>query len=209
MLGIKSIGYKMKDKQTFIFYRDWSDVISNFDTDVQLEIYQSIVEYAFNGSIIEMQPTTKIAFGFIKPQIDRDTEKYNAIVERNRENGKFGGRPKKPNKPNGLFGNPKNLDNDNDNDNVNENENDLKELTPDFSKKEIELNSVFEIISKDKDWIKTIGINNQLKSENSVLNHLRNFRTKLENEGVTEKSISDTKKHFSNWLKIELRILRA
>ena len=189
----------MKDKQTFIFYRDWSDVISNFDTDVQLEIYQSIVEYAFNGSIIEMQPTTMIAFGFIKPQIDRDTKKYNAIIERNRENGKYGGRPKKPNKPNGIFGNPKNLDNDNDNDNDNESENDLKELSPDSELKKIE--EVFSIIDQDKDWKNRVIKYHKLKSEIQLDSFIDTFYSKLKSEGINYKSVSDTKKHFSSWLK--------
>ena len=189
----------MKEKQSFVFYRDWSDVISKFDASVQLEIYQSIIEYAFDEKTIEMQPTTMIAFGFIKPQIDRDTKKYNAIIERNRENGKYGGRPKKPKKPNGIFGNPKNLDNDNDNDNDNESENDLKELSPDSELKKTE--EVFSIIDQDKDWKNRVIKYHKLKSEIQLDSFVDTFYSKLKSEGINYKSVSDTKKHFSSWLK--------
>ena len=40
----------------------------------------------------------KMAFSFIKTQLDRDREKYQARCEKNRENAKKGGRPKKEEK---------------------------------------------------------------------------------------------------------------
>lgn len=97
--------------------------------NVQLEAYKAIAQYALDGEIPELTPMTKIAFSFIKPQIDRDLEKYNKVVERNRANGKLGGRkPRKTEKnqenPVGFLetqSNPKNLDNDNEYDNENEN----------------------------------------------------------------------------------------
>lgn len=114
-------------KKTFVFYGSWLNVISELPPDVQLEIYQATAEYAINGNLVELKPMAKIAFTFIKQDIDRDTDKYMSIVERNRENGKkggkygkLGGRPKKsetPKNPQRGFQNPKNpIDNDNDND---------------------------------------------------------------------------------------------
>lgn len=200
----------MSNKKSFVFHEIWFEVIKAQTNEVQLELYQAISEYGLTGNCGELSAISNIAFSFIKPQIDRDKEKYDAIVERNRENGKFGGRPKKPNKPSGLFGNPKNLDIDIDidNDNDNESENDLKKLSPDFSEKKIDLKSVFEIISEDKDWINTVSKNNKFKTETTTMNYLENFYLKLKNEGVLEKSISDTKSHFARWFNKELEKLR-
>ena len=121
------------ERNSFIFYKGWREAIKDLPDDVRLEIYESIIEYATTGNLRGLKPMANIAFNFIKIDIDRDTEKYMSIVERNKSNGSKGGRPKsenpkepkEPTKPTGLFGNPKEPtkpDNDNeyDNDNVNE-----------------------------------------------------------------------------------------
>ena len=100
--------------------------------NVQLEVYKSIAKYALDGNLSELSQMAKIAFSFVKPQIDRDIEKYNKVVERNRNNGKSGGRKPKeternPKNPVGYLetqktqANPKNLEYIYDNDNVNNN----------------------------------------------------------------------------------------
>lgn len=121
-------------RDTFIFYRDWLNALNEMPDNVQLEVYKSIAKYALDGNLSELSPLAKIAFSFVKPQIDRDMEKYNKVVERNRANGKLGGRKPKQTEetqenPVGYLEteetqtNPKNLDNDNEYDNVNDNDN--------------------------------------------------------------------------------------
>ncbi len=78
-----------------------------------------------------MDGMTRMAFSFIKVQMDRDSEKYQATVEKRRESGKLGGRPstkanglsEKAKKANGFSEKQtkaKKHDNEYDNDNVNE-----------------------------------------------------------------------------------------
>ena len=53
----------------------------------------------------------KIIFIPIKEEIDKNEEKYKLVCEKNKKNGKLGGRPKtpkNPKKPNGFSENPKN-----------------------------------------------------------------------------------------------------
>jgi len=103
------------ERNSFIFYKGWREAIKDLPDDVRLEIYESIIEYATTGNLRGLKPMANIAFNFIKIDIDRDTEKYMSIVERNKSNGSKGGRPKsenpkepkEPTKPTGLFGNPK------------------------------------------------------------------------------------------------------
>lgn len=84
-------------RETFLFYADWLNVIRDLPSEVQLEIYQAITEYAINGNLIELKPLAKVAFGFVKQTIDRDTQKYISISEKRSEAGKRGGRPLKDN----------------------------------------------------------------------------------------------------------------
>ena len=209
----------MKEKQSFLFYKDWADVIKDFPDDVQLELLQAIIQYAFYGIETDLQQSTKIAFRFIKPQIDRDTAKYIETVRKNTENGKKGGapignnnavkQPKKTETTQRLIKQPKQADNDNDidNDKDNESEIDIKELSPDSLNKD--LNDVFRIISNDNEWKKDIINYHKLKGEIPFKSYLKIFYDKLKSEGVNFKSVTDTKKHFSSWLKIELAKTRT
>lgn len=108
------------ERNSFVFYKEWKDAIRELPDDVRLEIYESVIEYATSGNLQGLKPMAAIAFNFIKQQIDRDTDKYMSIIERNKSNGSKGGRPKEPKKPTGLFGNPKEPkkpDNDDEDDN--------------------------------------------------------------------------------------------
>jgi len=109
-----------------VFYESWKNVISELTKDVQLEIYQAITEYAINGNLIELKPIAKVAFSFIKQDLDRDAKAYIEKCNRNRDNAKKGGAPK-GNKnaqkttetTERLKKQPKQPDNDNDNESTN------------------------------------------------------------------------------------------
>lgn len=120
------------ERKSFVFYKDWDDAIKGLPNDIRLELYDAIMEYAFIGKVEGLKPMVNIAFNFIKTSMDRDAEKYLSVIERNKNNGAKGGRPKNgnpqnPSKPSGLSNNPKKPKKaDNDNDNVNDN----KDNTP-------------------------------------------------------------------------------
>lgn len=72
------------------------------------KLFKLLFEYAENQEIDESQldSATRLAFSAFKPGIDKGRKKYFSVVNRNRENGKKGGRPKKtqnnPNNPMGI-----------------------------------------------------------------------------------------------------------
>ena len=113
-------------KNSFIMYYDYGEHF-NLLSDSELGgLIRAIYEYEKNEVIPQLDGVLKMAFSFIKCQLDIDKAKYNAICERNSVNGSKGGRPKtetnpkKPKKANGFSENPKKpkkADNDNDNDN--------------------------------------------------------------------------------------------
>ena len=95
------------------------------------EVLDAIMRYGLDGEEYSGDSVVvAMIFDLIKPYIDENNKRYDAVVERNRNNGKKGGRPKNPEKPRetqqnpvGYFGNPEkpretqtNLDTDTDTD---------------------------------------------------------------------------------------------
>ena len=107
----------MAEKKTFVFYKGWAEAIKEMPDDIRLEVYDCIIEYAFSGKVPSLKPMAKIAFNFIKNDIDLATDKYNKKVEINRINGANGGRPKNPVGFSETQQNPHEHEHDNDNDN--------------------------------------------------------------------------------------------
>lgn len=113
-------------KDSFILYQSFYHPIKVLSDEEKGQILDAIFQYHAGVQVRELTPACQMAFQFMKFQFDRNNEKYQAIVNRNKENGAKGGRPKNPEepiKPSGLIGNPeepKKADNDNDNDNDNE-----------------------------------------------------------------------------------------
>ena len=82
-------------KKGFILYLDYEEHI-NLLTDEQLgQLIRAIFEYEKTRETPELDGIIKMAFSFIKAQLDRDREKYERKVQKNRENGAKGGRPRK------------------------------------------------------------------------------------------------------------------
>lgn len=120
-------------RDSMIFYTAYSDKFSNLSDDQFGKLVRIMLHYQTTGTapIID-DPLIELSFNVVKFDMDKNNEKYERVVQRNRKNGEKGGRPKnptEPKKPNGLFGNPtepKKADNDNENDNEHDNDNEIK-----------------------------------------------------------------------------------
>lgn len=103
----------MSSKRSFIIHKDSLSVLDDLDDEQAGKLFKAIKAY-HEGVIADMDSLTRIAFSPFRAQFERDLEKYNKIVNRNRNNGLNGGRPKscdnpdEPKKPSGLFANPDN-----------------------------------------------------------------------------------------------------
>lgn len=83
------------DKNSFLIYLDYEEQF-NLLTDEQIgQLMRAIIKYEKTKEIPQLDGMLKMAFSFIKTQLDRDREKYQAKCEQNRENAKRGGRPKR------------------------------------------------------------------------------------------------------------------
>ena len=98
-------------------YRDFIDVAKELDDEERGRLFLAIMQYANGEEVPPLKGAEKIAFVVLRSQIDRDDVAHDEYVEKQRENGKRGGRPKKdkpvnknPKNPTLKKQNPKNLD---------------------------------------------------------------------------------------------------
>lgn len=110
-----------ENKKSFLLYCDLIHTVRKMPKDKVADLFLHILSYVNDENPTAEDMIIDLTFEPIKQQLKRDLKRYESIVERNRNNGKSGGRPKKePKKPTGLSGNPKNPDEpkkaDNDND---------------------------------------------------------------------------------------------
>lgn len=127
-------------KNSFVIYHHYRETLEDL-TDEQVGILmRAIFDYEIDGIEPTFDGELKIAFKFIKKDLDFNSSKYESICERNRTNGAKGGRPKNPKNPDGFSKTqenpekPKKADNDNEYDN--EYDNDIDYDNIEESKKE-------------------------------------------------------------------------
>ncbi len=118
----------MCNTKSFILHTDTLAVLDEM-TDAQAgKLFKAIKEYQLSGAErceqdVEADTDSplkdfviRIAFAPFRAQFERDAEKYEKKVEKNRENGSKGGRPKKSEKTQSVFEEPKKADSDSDSD---------------------------------------------------------------------------------------------
>lgn len=81
----------------FLIYTEWIDQFSLLSDMEAGMLIKALLTYSSTGQVPDgLSGATMMAFSFMKSQIDRDSEKYAETCERNRANGRRGGRPRKP-----------------------------------------------------------------------------------------------------------------
>mgnify|MGYP001727089186 CR=1 FL=1 len=139
----------MSDKKSFVFYTEYREHLEMLPPEQIGELMLALIDYQETGEVPDLPKGSALAmcFSFIKKRMDKDNIKYEEKCERNKENGKKGGRPAKepvieetdnnPKKPNVFSENrtvieetdnnptePRKADNDNEYDSDNEYDND-------------------------------------------------------------------------------------
>ena len=98
---------KSEDKKSFQLYNDYIEHFSLMSDEEAGKLIKTIFCYVNDLPCEELAGLPLMAFSFIRSQLKRDSDKYDARCEINRRNGKLGGRPKKvqteePKKPDGM-----------------------------------------------------------------------------------------------------------
>lgn len=74
------------ERDSFVFYKSFYDALCELDEKDQIILLHAICSYAINGEEPHIKGPLKAVFITIKPQIDKNNQRY--------ENGKKGGAPK-------------------------------------------------------------------------------------------------------------------
>lgn len=111
-------------KDNFLLKKSQINVFKELSNEDAGKLIKGIFDYSVSGEIT-LDGYLKIIFLPIKEEIDKNEEKYEMICERNRNNGRLGGRPKEtqenPKNPSGFEENPKKPINHNHNNIINNN----------------------------------------------------------------------------------------
>lgn len=82
------------EKSSFVLYTEYLEHIKLLTMEQRGALLTAVLCYASGDELPEMDGMTNMAFSFIKSRIDRDTAAYLEKIEKRREAGKLGGRPK-------------------------------------------------------------------------------------------------------------------
>ena len=66
-------------------------MLDGYQKEVRHEVLDGVLEYMRSGKIIEMKPLAKMAFSFIKRELDYNNERYESMVSKRSEAGRKGG----------------------------------------------------------------------------------------------------------------------
>jgi len=80
-------------KESFILYKDFYHAIKHLDNETLGQLFRHLHEYQIDSIEPEKDSPAYVPFMFYANQFRVDEKKYQAIVERNRNNGLKGGRP--------------------------------------------------------------------------------------------------------------------
>jgi len=86
-------------RKSFVLYVEYHQHLERLTVEERGNLITAIFDYVRSGALPELGGAEDMAFSFIRAQLDRDAAKYEAICERNRENGAKGGRPKQADPP--------------------------------------------------------------------------------------------------------------
>ena len=197
----------------------------DYPAEVRYEVYDAIIEYAASGKLSDLKPLAKMAFSFIKKEMDYNNERYKEKVEKNRVNGKKGGAPRGNNnagkQPQTTQNNQtveKTTQTTQNNQTVekttqttlNEYDNDIEETSLSRGiynpppENQFSIDELGKLMAQPSDWLRFQPENifrqtRKVVSDEDVLSLIRDYVFKLKAEGVGYKSLEDAKSHFANW----------
>ena len=109
-------------KKSFIIHVDSLGILDELTDEQAGQLFKLIAEYhnPSKPKLTQITQLVNLAFFPFKSQFERDLQTYSKVVERNKNNGLKGGRPKKENPKK-----PKKADSDSVNDNESDNDNEI------------------------------------------------------------------------------------
>lgn len=112
-----------KDRKSFLMYIEWENQFDIINDEEKIRFIYNLFKYHKGEDVELITVADKLVWNGVLPALRTNQQKYQERVEKNRKNGKLGGRPPQdtsqnqmvssktqnnPEKPNGFSENPKN-----------------------------------------------------------------------------------------------------
>ena len=81
-------------KNSSILYHDWEGAVSSMPDAQAGQLFKALFAYEKRGELPQGAPEVQVAFNFMRTALDANRDKYDEQIEKNRQNGSLGGRPK-------------------------------------------------------------------------------------------------------------------
>jgi hypothetical protein len=190
-------------KKSFIIYTDSRGMVNKLSNERAGILFKTLFSYCDDENPICDDEVIDMAFEHFKNILKRDLIKYENIVERNRNNGKNGGRPKNP------VGNleteinpkePKKADSDNDSDIIDINNKLLSEI--EISDVEVSLQTYFIVAKNFQElFIRNLrekSISTVTQERAKFKNYVNPIRLMIENNECTLQDLRDVWSYLSS-----------
>ena len=207
-------------KDSFILYAYQAETIADLSLEQKGSLLNALFEYAAGETPNISDQAVKVAFAFIRMQIERDHDKYNEVCEKRR--AAVSKRYKKlqddtktyKKVQNTTKSNKTTQDDTNDRDNDNEYDNDSSSPVGDDEMRACAKSSPSaledyfdELKNKAPLWRETMRIKHKIKEE-QLTSWLDKFVLHCRSRDVTHDNLRDVKRHFDDWLRINLTDIR-
>lgn len=120
-------------KNSFVLYHNYRETLEDLTDEQVGTLFRAIFDYEIERKEPNFDGELKIAFKFIKKDLDVNLEKYENICKRNRQNGQNGGAPVGNQNARKQPKQPKQADNDNEYDNEDDIEERKKESIEEYN----------------------------------------------------------------------------
>lgn len=84
-------------REYFCAYHSYRSALEPLTDAERGRLFTALLEYSETGEVPDLRGNERFVFPQCRWQIDRDAEKYDVFCSKQAENGKKGGRPRKPN----------------------------------------------------------------------------------------------------------------
>lgn len=201
-------------KKSFVAYCDWKETFDALPNDKAGELIKHIFAYVNDEDPQTDDVLIKAVFASIKHTLKRDLKKYEEYTNKQRENGKKGGRPPKTNqtqKTQAFLEKPKKADSVSDSDSVNESvsENEKNSSFEEIKEKsfnDLTRDSYFpveklaDVYLKDEKLSSLVAKHTE-RSVDDLKNLMPQFVEKLKTENRGVETPGEFAKYFKNILK--------
>ena len=189
-----------KDKKSFIIYTDSRGLVDKLSNERAGILFKTLFSYCDDEDPVCNDEVIDIVFEHFKSILKRDLKKYEKIVDRNRRNGKNGGRPKNPV---GFFetetnpNEPKKADTDN----VNDTDTDTDNVNDILSNKNLPF---FNELFSAQSWLEVTAMQSRGKfTTDQVKDKLKEFDNTLLSKFDFKLNKTDYASHFVSWLNLQ------